>query len=140
MYNTEPEGGGSKHPPSFPLILITDTMNIQPCCDWCGKPYQHTPSVHPRGGEDRKWLCDTCALKDLPHMFNPEKLAVSSQEFLSVIAERAGEALAEHSGVTNPDDHNVSGLITDLGHFCDREGCDFRALVQAALRQWEEER
>jgi hypothetical protein len=115
-------------------------MNIEPCCDWCGKAYEETGSIHPRPEQAGKWLCGACHPKDLPHTFNPEKLSLASQEFLGIIAERAGDALCNYTEVSNPDDHNVSGLISDLGHLCDREGHDFRSLIHTGVQQWEQER
>jgi hypothetical protein len=49
-------------------------------------------------------------------------------------------AICDYSGACNPDDFNVADLITDLGHFCDRENHNFRAVLRRALRNWEAER
>lgn len=47
---------------------------------------------------------------------------------------------AIYSGVCNRDDHNIANLITDLTHFCDREGHNFRGIIRRAMRNWEAER
>lgn len=56
------------------------------------------------------------------------------------VAGHAARALCDYCGLTNPEDYNIACLITDLGHFCDREGLDFRRLVRRAREQWEKER
>lgn len=38
------------------------------------------------------------------------------------------------------EDYNFSDLISDLGHFADKGGRDFKAIIGSALRRWEEER
>ena len=39
-----------------------------------------------------------------------------------------------------PDADTVRDMISDLGHWCDREGLDFTAAVIAALRNWRADR
>lgn len=38
------------------------------------------------------------------------------------------------------DPSNVTDLIADLGHLCDREGQDFEAAVKSAMINWRAER
>ena len=40
----------------------------------------------------------------------------------------------------NVDEDAIRDLLADLGHVCDREDCDYKRLVQLAIRDWEEER
>lgn len=41
---------------------------------------------------------------------------------------------------TGADESNVTDMMADLGHLCDREGRDFEAEVETALMNWRAER
>jgi len=51
-----------------------------------------------------------------------------------------GDRSALRSGACNGDDHDIADLVTDIGHFCDREGHNLRAIVRRAIRNGREER
>ena len=115
-------------------------MNIQPTYDWCGKPYEQAESVHPWEDKGGYWLCEGCEAKNRPHAFDPDKSRSGDGCSNQKVAERAASAVCEYTGICNPDEFNVADMITDVGHFCDREGHDFRALLRLAVVHWEEER
>ena len=48
--------------------------------------------------------------------------------------------LARGEADNTPGEDSVRDLLADLGHLCDREGWDFRALVRTALKDWRAER
>ncbi len=56
------------------------------------------------------------------------------------IAERAASAICAYAGVCNPEDYDVSDLVADIAHFCDREGHDFLEVLRVAMTHWEAER
>jgi len=91
------------------------------------------------------WLCEKCESKRTkPHTFDPDKSVPNdggrSPFTNGQIAERAAVAICDYTGVCNPQDHDIADLIADFGHFCDREGHDFRSLVRSAINHWEAER
>jgi hypothetical protein len=117
-------------------------MKIEPTCDWCAKPYAEAKSIHPHEDQDGFWLCEKCVAKAGAHTFDPDKISDSARNQTSngEIAERAASAVCEYTGISNPDEFNISDVITDIGHFCDREGHDFRVVLRTAVAHWEAER
>ena len=120
-------------------------MNLEPCCDWCAQPYAEANSIHPREDKEGFWLCEQCEAKRAsPHAFDPDKQQPNDGGGNSLtngeIAERAAALVCEYAAVCNPDDYNLTDLITDVGHLCDREGHDFRSILRNAINHWEAER
>ncbi len=55
-------------------------------------------------------------------------------------AGRGAIAVCDYSGVCNADEFNIADLVTDLGHFCDHEGHNLRAILRRAITNWEAQR
>jgi hypothetical protein len=55
-------------------------------------------------------------------------------------AERGATIVWDYAGVCNPDEFNLADLLTDVGHFADREGFNYRAVLRRAMRNWTTER
>jgi hypothetical protein len=120
-------------------------MNIKPCCEGCGKPYAEAKAIHPTEQNSEAWLCIECAAEQAQvHQFDPEaKRGIDAdRESLTngEYAERGDNTVCDYSGVCNPDDFNIADLITDICHFCDREGHNIRAIIRRAIGNWEGER
>lgn len=117
-------------------------MKIESNCDWCAKPYAQAKSVHPRENKVGSWLCEECVAKSGAHTFDPDKISDSARNSTSngEMAERVSNAVCEYTGICNPDEFNIADVIADIGHLCDREGHDFRAVLRAATTHWEAER
>ena len=122
-----------------------NNITIEPCCEGCGNPYAQAKSVHPLPENPEAWFCEQCAAERAQtHEFRPDakQLVGTHRELMTngEYAERAAITVCDYSGACNPDDHNIADLIADLGHFSDREGHNFRAVLRRAIRHWETER
>jgi hypothetical protein len=118
-------------------------MSIHPGCEGCAKPYAEAKTIHPLPQKKEAWLCEECASEQAQlYPFDPDARGAAGRESLTngQIAERAATMICEYTGVANPDDYNIADLITDIGHICDRDGYNFRAVVRRAVRHWEAER
>ena len=120
-------------------------MNIKSRCEGCGKPYAEAKAIHPSEQKTETWLCNECATEQAEdHKFDSDakSAVVAGRESLTngEHAERGANTVCDYSGACNPEDFDIADLINDIGHFCDREGHNFRAIIRRAIRNWHAER
>ncbi len=119
-------------------------MNVNPCCQGCGKPYVHAKAIHAAEQNRENWFCQECATEQAQvHKFDPngKRVIIEGRETMSIgeYVERGAIAVCDYSSLCNPDEFGVADLLTDLGHLCDREGHNFRVILRRAVRNWEAE-
>ncbi len=122
-------------------------MNECQDCGWKGpdEELDEIADLHQRvdpGEEMPSGECPECGClcheieEKPPFTYNPDKKADDSP---MTNGERASDSSLALQGDTD-DASDVVDLISNLGHYCDREGFDFEAILNTAKMHWNTER